>query len=131
MVDRVRVVHPEGGEKMVKDSLAADTDINNIIARHVAHGIPLPLNGKQAVYGDFSDSLDFHEALNRVRAAEAEFGMLPAHVRAYCQNDPGMFLDLVLDPERKDELIKLGMLESQVPEMIADTRSETPVEGGN
>lgn len=112
-MERVRVTAPEGGRVMVKQSMAAETDINAIVARHVAHGVPLPVGAPS--YGDFSSSLDYHSALNSLIAAQDEFSRLPASVRDYCQNDPGMFLDLVHDESRLAEMAKLGLVPELVP----------------
>lgn len=114
MIERVRVVHPEGGRMMTKQSMAAQTDVNQIVARHVAHGVPFP-DGGGAGYGDFSSALDYHSALNSIREAQDTFLRLPAAVREYCENDPGKFLDLVVDPARRDELVKLGLIPAMMP----------------
>lgn len=112
---RKRVTHPEGGPLMTKQSMAADTDVNHIMARWIAHGVP-PLAGNRApTYGDFSSGLDFQTALNQVMETQAQFDRLPAHIRAACHNDPAEFLDLALNPARVDELVKLGLKPEQLP----------------
>lgn len=116
MSERIRVVHPEGGRLMTKQSMAAETDVNAVVARHVAHGVPLPLDGNRARYGDFSRGADFHRDLTAVRAAEAEFLQVPSHIRDHFRNDVGRFLDCLYDPARRGELEVLGILERQVPE---------------
>lgn len=133
-VDRVRVVHPEGGRLMTKQAQAMDTDINAIVARHVAHGAPFFPDGR-ATYGDFSGVGDYHSALNRLKSAQDEFGQLPAAVRDHCRNDPGEFLSMVYDPERRPELEKLGLVEAAVPaaapraELAAPAAPVAPVVG--
>jgi len=109
-----RVTHAGGGRMMTKQAEAAETDINAIIRRHRQMGVPFPQGG-DANYGDFSNALDFHSALNRVREAEQTFALLPPDVREFCQNDPGRFLDLVMDPDRRDELVALGLVEGAMP----------------
>jgi len=113
---RKRVYQPEGGDLMTKQSQALETDVNAIVARHIAHNIPLPVDGRPARYGDFASGMDFHEAMNRVAEAEQSFENLPAHVRLHCHNDPGEFLDLVFNPDRADELVKLKLLPEQTPQ---------------
>jgi len=116
MTDRVRVIHPEGGRLMTKQAPAAEQDINTIMGRWIAHGVPPRAGAGQPRYGDFSSGQDFQTSLNQIREAEQQFQELPANVRQYCRNDPGEFLDLVMDPERRDELVRLGLLEERVPE---------------
>lgn len=112
---RKRVTHPEGGKLMTKQSMAAETDVNHIMQRWIAHGIAPLAGGKQPAYGDFSNSIDFHSALNQVMEAQDEFQRLPAHIRDHCHNDPGEFLDLVYDQTRQPELIALGLKPDTVP----------------
>ncbi len=114
---RVRVTHPAGGRVMTKQSHAAETDVNAIMARYVAHGTGVAhVNRRSASYGDFSSGLDYASALNQIRSAEADFGRLPAHVRAHVRNDPGEFLNMVFDPERRDELEGLGIVDHRIAE---------------
>lgn len=128
MVERRRVVHPEGGDSMTKQADALDSDINKIMNRYVTTGVLPPLNGRQATYGDFQDSADFYTQMNRVTHGRSEFERLPAHIRDYCKNDLGVFLDLVSNPERRKELEKLGLTEAQVPENVAPVAPVAPVE---
>lgn len=109
-----RVVQPEGGRLMTKQSQALETDVNQIVARHIATKTPLPTGPLQ--YGDFTNAMDFHGALTRIREAELQFNRLPAHIRRHCNNDPGQYLDLVFDPDRVGELELLGLVDAQKPE---------------
>ncbi len=114
---RERVCHPEGGELRTKRGLRDQTDINRIMDRWLKHGTSVAhLNPNVATYGDFSSGLDYREALTAVKAAEADFAALPAQVRAHVGNDPGEFLQMIFDPERRDELEGLGL--------VADRRGE-------
>lgn len=113
-VPRERVTFAGGGKLMTKQSMALESDVNTIVARHIAHGIPFPVSGR-ASYGDFFGVTDYHEALDRLKLAEDEFGRLPAGVRDYCENDPGVFLNLVYDGSRRDELVKLGLVPAAIP----------------
>lgn len=119
--------HAEGGPLMTKQSDALESDVNQIVKRHIAYGVPLPVGGRPPTYGDFTSGLDFHTAMNRVTEAEQAFDALPAHVRAHCRNDPGELLDLVYDPARADELTKLGLLPEQTPVKPAPEPDPAPV----
>ncbi len=107
---RVRVTHAEGGELKTKQGLQDGTDINKIMDRWLKHGSSVAhLNPQAATYGDFSSGLDYAEALNAVKAAEADFAALPARVRAACGNSPAEFLQIIFDPEREEEREGLGL----------------------
>lgn len=123
MSDRIRVTAPEGGRVLVKRSMGDDTDINRIVNRWRQTGI-MPSSGKQPLYGDFSDGQSFHSALNAVRDAEASFMQLPSKIRSYCGNDPGEYLDLCLNPERRKECEELGIKDAQLPEKAVLVRME-------
>ena len=107
---RTRVPHPEGGESKTKQSLSEGTDINRILDRWLQHGTAVAhLNPQVASYGDFSSGLDYAEALNAVKAAEADFAALPARVRAKCGNSPAEFLQIIFDPSREEDREGLGL----------------------
>lgn len=112
---RVRVTHPEGGRVMVKQSDQGEADIN-VIVRRARQGGFLPPPSQTPRYGDFSSFASFHASLNQVRAAEDEFGALPARVRQLCANDLGVFLDKVHTPEGLAELVEAGLPGERVPE---------------
>lgn len=121
MRERERVTQPEGGRLMTKQASKEDADINAVLRRWLVHRGPLPGNGQEPRYGDFSGVGDFHSALERVRTAESEFAELPAKVRGRCLNDPGEFLAIVFDPARAeelDELRKLGLVEERIPQTV-------------
>lgn len=99
---------------MTKQSEAPSTDINRIMDRWVRTGV-VPQRGEEPHYGDFSTKLDFHTALTRVRQAEDQFANLPPHVRKFCDNDPGKFLDLVMDADGRAQLEQLGMVSDFAP----------------
>lgn len=126
--ERRRVVHESGGRVLTKQSHALATDINHILKRYIAHGL-VPSDGRNPEYGDFSDSVSYHEAMTRVVNAQQSFDRLPAHIRAYCRNDPGRFLDLVSDPENRGKLEELGLVPSQVPKALAEAEAEAQNEG--
>lgn len=120
---RRRVLAPEGGPMMTKQSEADATDINRIVNRWRSTGV-MPVGAENPQYGDFSGIGDFHDSLNRVREAERNFLTLPARIRAYCENDPGEYLDLCLNPERREECEKLGIKDAQLPEKALLVRLE-------
>lgn len=110
-----RIQHPVGGRVLTKQSDAAQTDVNAIMARWIAHGVPPSGPSHFAEYGDFTNADTYHAALTQLRQAEEAFAALPASVRKHVDNDLGIFLDLVYNPDRRAELEELGMLPAQAP----------------
>lgn len=122
-----RVYSDPGVKSMTKQSDALMSDVNGIVARHIAHKVPLP-DGQRFSYGDFSDIGSFHDCHERVRQAQNEFMRLPASVRKHCHNDPGEFIEMVYDPSRRAELVELGLVEGHVPPAAVVKAPEAPVE---
>lgn len=125
-IDRVRVTMPEGGKRRVKQSEANSTDINRIVNRWRQTGVmPVDVSGRNPQYGDFSGVEDFHSSMSRVKQAERDFVQnVPARIRAYCGNDPGAYVELCLDPARREECEKLGIKDSMLPEKALLVRME-------
>lgn len=94
-----------GAEQSHRDS----TDLRTIIDRYQANGQMPALNGSTPLYGDFSQAVDLHTQLNRTRTAQEHFDALPSAVRAACDNDPVLFLEMFNDQEGRDELRAAGI----------------------
>jgi len=85
-----------------------ESDINTILKQfNVTGQLPTPVSMPQ--YGDFTDSVDYHQALNYVIASEEAFMTLPAQIRAKFNNDPGALLDFLNDEKNFSEAEKLGI----------------------
>jgi len=85
----------------------ADTDINLIVKRYMQTGV-LPQTALAPLYGDF-ETVDFHDAQNRIAAARQAFMRIPAEIRARFQNDPGVFVEFASNPENESELVRLKL----------------------
>jgi len=114
-IPRKRVTVAEGGSHRVKQSQGNEQNVNTIMGRWIGQGIPPRMGPRQAMYGDFASAPDFHTAQNLVIEAREQFMDLPAKVRKACKNDPGEFLEMVQDPERREELVELGLVAEHVP----------------
>lgn len=93
-----------------KQSDKTQADINSIVAKYNRTGVT---PGMRTIpqYGDFSAVQTLHEALNLVRDATTAFASLPAHIRDACGNNPVELLELVADPDRRQEAEELGLVE--------------------
>ncbi len=125
ILERVRVVHPSGGPLKVKRAEQDSTDVNLIMDSWIqGSAMPANLNPGVGRYGDFSSGIDYATALNSVRDAESAFAALPPKVRNHCDNDPGKLLDMVFDPDRRDELEELGLVQ---PAELEREAEEEPI----
>lgn len=112
---RVRVAtvggDPSGG---AKQSMKAECDINNIMARYIKTGVVNHVNEFGAQYGEVP-SVSFHEAVNLVRQAQETFDALPAQLRKRFSNDPGEFLAFFEDEKNREEGVRLGLVKPAEP----------------
>lgn len=93
-----------------------DVDLNTIVARMgVTDGaIPHPVLDPR-FYGDFSDVVDFRDALDATRNALNNFAQLPAELRRRFHDDPTELYAFVIDPANDAEAVKLGLLKQMPP----------------
>lgn len=93
---------------MVKSEFQKEADINFIIGKFRKTGMVSHLSQHKGDYGTF-DTIDFHEAMLTVTAAQEMFETVPADVRKRFGNDPGAFLDFVTDAKNLAEMRELGL----------------------
>ena len=92
-----------------------EVDLNVMMARMGVTDGAIPLEASDpSYYGDFSDAVDFRDAIERVRHAQQAFDELPAKLRDRFANDPTRLWNFVNDPENLDEAISLGLLHKSV-----------------
>lgn len=118
------------GISLTRQSDAIEADINHIINRYTLNGEPLPV--RRHYYGDFTDSMSFHQAQSAVAAGRSAFERLPLAVRNHCRNDPGIFLDLVhsQDPADLEKLAQLGLVELHRPLTVVTGEVQEPTNEG-
>lgn len=103
-------------------------NINSIIAKAQRTGL-FPQRTDRPKYGDFSGSLDFHEARSRIAQAEQDFELLPADLRKRFGNDCGEMLDWLSDPENRAEAVEIGLLPKSARE-AAPAAKVAPAKAG-
>lgn len=107
--DRHPVRQHVGEVSMTQQNMAAETDINNIMAKYQKTGILTHVSKYAGQYGDFSGVPDYKTGLELVMAAEEMFMSLPSLIRERFGNDPARFIDFATDSDNQDELIKMGL----------------------
>lgn len=116
------------GPGRTKQSFAMACNINNIMKKYTRTGDFAHVVTQIPQYGDFSNVDDYKSALDKIESARALFMELPAKVRAHVNNDPGQFLDFIGNPESRDDMIRLGLIEETGEETPPAT---APPEGGS
>lgn len=96
------------GESMTQQSDADECDIN-VIMKKYGPGGQLPQVIGKPLYGDFSEALEYRDAVEMIRAADEAFQEIPAKIRARFNNDPQEFIEWATDPENLDEVRKAGL----------------------
>lgn len=121
MIERVRYPYGEDTDEistatalycetpsLTQQQFKEECDINEIARRFGITG-ELPVNGRAATYGDFTEVHDFHSAMNAIRQAEESFMALPGLVRERFGQDPQRFVEFCSDPANVEEMRKLGL----------------------
>ena len=134
---RVRSVF--SSECKTQQHFAENADINNVMSRYRRTGVLSTSDGlvrptRKAIFGDFSDGLDYKERLDSVKLAIDEFTRLPAKVRAEFDNDPAKMLDFLADESNRERAVELGLVDKAVelpPEDDEGQNSDEPVVDGS
>lgn len=122
------------GETMTVQHMKDETDLNIVLQRFgVGDGSQLPALSQVGIkidpswYGDFSNAVDLHTALEQMREAEARFMTLPATLRAKFENNWANLHEWVNDPKNLDEAIHLKMLTPPDGWIPPENRPKPPV----
>jgi phage internal scaffolding protein len=98
---------------MAQQHFKDECDINFVLKNFGIEG--LTQNRLEPRYGDFSDVVDYHSALNAVIAAEDGFMALSANIRTRFQNDPAQLIDFLENPANREEAESLGLVTKSEP----------------
>ena len=104
------------GETRTKQSMLAETDINNIMAKYSQTGLINWVNRTQPSYGE-TDGTTYHEAMNLVLDAQEAFSELPSNIRQRFSNDPQQFLTFMGDKNNQNEAQELGLVYTPAPKI--------------
>lgn len=98
---------------MAVQSAAQDADINVIVRRFIKTGVIQARTGGVPLQ-EFVAPIEYRDALDQVRRADALFAELPAAVRKKFENSPAIFVEACQDPAKASELAALGLLDRAV-----------------
>jgi phage internal scaffolding protein len=99
-------------ETMTQQHFKDECDINNIIERFTKTGtLPQIISGFE--YADVSDVPSYQEALDFLNDAQERFMELPAKIRKEFDNDPGILLRFLDDPNNYERAVELGLVERE------------------
>lgn len=114
------------GDKLTKESHAAECDINTILNQYSRTGVLNHMAMGSPEYLDVSD-VDFQEAMNTVLSAQSAFAALPARIRDRYRNDPAAFLAAFADQDERKFLQDEGIIQKPVqePPAASDASSAT------
>ncbi len=115
-------------EGRTRQSMSAECDINNIMAKYQKSGAVTHFSRHAGRYA-FATGLDFHEAMNVVTEGQRMFLDLPSSLRARF-GTAEEFLDFVQDEANGDEMIDLGLRDPEAVRKSPAARSaELPPAG--
>lgn len=115
-------------EGKTRQSFKEECDINKIVAKYKKTGRLPELIRQNPIYGDFSKSFDYQEALNTVQKAQLQFNELSSEIRNKFRNDPVEFLMFVEDPKNEKELVEMGLAYPKKVESGTE-KQEGPAQG--
>lgn len=116
---------PQGGPSLTKQSFQQESNINFIISKYRSTGLLEHRAVHEGNYGEFA-AIDFHEAMNAIRAAEAMFDSVPADIRKRFNNDPGQFVDFATNVENQEQLYELGLAERPIEAVVPGPTEPAP-----
>lgn len=117
-------------DSKAKQSFQEECDINTIVKRFGITG-QLPEGVRAPTYGDFTNTFDFHTAMNAIASARESFDRMPAEVRARFNNDPGAFVDFCSNEDNLAEMEKMGLTNPKPKTETPETVSPRPVTTSN
>ncbi len=114
---------PSLAQQHMKD----ECDINVIVERFGVTG-RIPVTAIEPSYGDFSGVGNYHDALNRIKAADEAFMALPAKIRARFDHDPNALLQFLQNDDNRNEAIEIGLIDGEPVVQTIVSAEETPKE---
>lgn len=114
-ITRRRVAFVCTGKSRTRQEFKEECDINTIVKRFGVTG-HVPVTLRAPLNADFTDAMDFRQAMDAMIQARESFDELPARVRARFHNDPSEFVDFCSEQDAEGkfanaaEMEKLGLV---------------------
>jgi len=99
---------------VTKQSYAEALNIDNII-RRLGQAPIQAAQDFEAIYGEF-DSTDLHDCMDKVNNANRLFAEVPSNIRGQFENNPGLYIDFVTNPDNLEKVREMGLAEALKPE---------------
>ncbi len=93
----------------VQQNFKKDADINNIVKKYKSGQID-QVNPAQLMYRDVSGIPTFHEMLNIVTEANANFLRIDPEIRQEFENKPEKLVEFMSDPKNQERALELGLI---------------------
>jgi phage internal scaffolding protein len=128
---RVRSVFHSDKPSETKQEFKNECDINLLVKKMDAglditpSSIARGKSRRMPQFGDFSQFFDFREMNDKINNAREQFEALPAEIRERFHNDPASLIAAIEDPNRRDEMEKLGFV---IPKKV-ESEVIKPVDG--
>lgn len=103
-------------------------DITKIIKGMDADQLVQHVSQQKAFYGDFTITNEYKESLDFVKKAQDEFMELPSDLRLEFDNDPGLFLEFVSNPDNREKMTEMGLMEAPLTIYEDGKKIEKPAE---
>nr|QJB21077.1 MAG: internal scaffolding protein [Microvirus sp.] len=114
---------------LTQEHFAESCDINKIMGDYTYTGIMPEKPG--AIYGDFSNPLEYRDVLHKLQAVQENFLSMPPEVRARFGNDPAQFIDFCENPANLPELQRLGFTSEKYNQRTAQAASAASTQGAS
>lgn len=106
---------------LTQQNFAEEVDINTIVKRFGLNG-EIPTSARVPMYSDFTEAMDYHQAMNAIRMADETFYSMPAEIRTRFDNNPGKFVDFCNKKENYDEALKMGLAMPRAASLAEQTK---------
>lgn len=122
---KTRVLQQSSLPSETKQSFKQECDINHLLLKYQKTGLLDHVSVHKGNYDNLNYVQDYHTSLNQLNEAQETFDSLPSSIRKHFHNDPELFVNFVLDPDNKEELIQMGLSNSSSGESVSKGTFDT------
>jgi len=119
-----------------KQNHKGECDINQIIKKFQKTGQLEHVKTNPQIYGNFTDPITYHDAMNLVSSANQQFEGLSSAVRERFDNNPAKFLEFATNGRNAEEMAQMGLMDPKSVERVETAKkaksaaSKNPDMGG-